>query len=36
MEAILLMSAFWTKIEFLNVVKCKWGSWGAVSSATDS
>ena len=24
---------FWAKIEFSNVVKCKLGSWGAVSSA---
>ena len=23
---------FWTKIEFFNVVKCRWGYWGAVSS----
>ena len=22
---------FWTKIRFSNVVKCRWGSWGAVS-----
>ena len=27
---------FWTKIEFLNVVKCRWGSWGAVSSTMGS
>ena len=27
---------FWTKIEFLNIVKCSWGSGGAVSSATSS
>ena len=26
----------WTKIEFLNVVKCSWGSGAAVSSATSS
>ena len=25
---------FWTKIEFLDVLKCRWGSQGAVSSAT--
>ena len=31
-----LLSIFWTKVEFLNVVKCRWGSQGAVSSATDS
>ena len=27
---------FWIKTEFLNVVKCRWGSGGAVSSATGS
>ena len=27
---------FWTKIAFLNVVKCRWGSEGAVSTATVS
>ena len=27
---------FWTKIEFLNVVKCQRGSRGAASSATGS
>ena len=27
---------FWTKIAFLNVVKCRWGSQGAVSTATVS
>ena len=36
MQAVLLKSVFWTKIEFSNVVKCIWGSQGAVSPATDS
>ena len=27
---------FWTKIEFLNFVKCRWWSWGVVSSTTGS
>ena len=35
-QAILLISVFWTKIEFLNVAKCRWGSQGTVSSAADS
>ena len=35
-QAVLLMSVFWTKIEFSNVVKSRWGSQGALSSAKDS
>ena len=35
-QAVLLMSIFWTKIEFSNVVKCSWASQCAVSSVTDS
>ena len=27
---------FWTQIEFLNVVKCRWGSRGSLCSATGS
>ena len=27
---------FWSKIEFLNVAKCRWGSRAAVSSAMGS
>ena len=34
-QAVLLLSVFSTKIEFLNVVKCR-GSQGAISSATYS
>ena len=34
-QAVLLLSVFSTKIEFLNVVKCR-GSHGAISSATYS
>ena len=30
------MSVFLTKIQFSNVVQCRSGSQGAVSSATDS
>ena len=36
MQTVLLMSVFWANIEFLNVVKCRYGSWGAVSSAVRS
>ena len=35
-QAVLLMSVFRSKIEFLNVVKCSRESLGALSSATDS
>ena len=35
-QTVLLMSVFWTKIEFSNVVKCRRGCQGAVSSAADS
>ena len=35
-QAVLLMSIFWTKIEFSNDVKCRLGSWGGVSSITSS
>ena len=35
-QTILLMSVFLGKIEFSNVLKCRWGSQGAASSATDS
>ena len=31
-QTVLLMSVFWTKIEFSNVLKCSWGSQGAESS----
>ena len=34
MKVIVFM--FESKIDFLNVVKCRWGSQGAASSATDS
>ena len=27
---------FWTEIEFSDIVKCRWGSQSAVSSATGS
>ena len=35
-QAVLLMSVFWTKTEFSNVVDGRWGRQGAVSSAADS
>ena len=35
-QAVLLMSIFWTKTEFSNDVKCRLGSWGGVSSITSS
>ena len=35
-QAVLLMSIFWTKIEFSNNVKCRLGSWGGVSSIMSS
>ena len=35
-QAVLLMSLFWSKIEFLNIIKCRWGSQDPLSSARDS
>ena len=35
-QAVLLISVFWTKIEFSNVVKSSWGCQGAASSTIDS
>ena len=30
-QAVLLMSVFEQRVEFLNVVKCRWESGGAIS-----